>query len=107
MTLYNDGMELVLEIKEQEDGTIINEDYWLFRVKVSDKQSIIGFPKFCTIGIGFAKENDWNTNLPYTCKADEIFNHISHNKGDDSIPNERCIKAIEIVQAAIIQYKKS
>lgn len=34
----------------------IDEDYWLFRVKLSKKQSIVGFPKYNTIGIGFAVE---------------------------------------------------
>lgn len=51
----------------------IDGDYWQFRVKLSDTQSIVGFPKFGTIGIGFAQEADWNTNLPYTCTAAQIF----------------------------------
>ena len=77
----------------------VGEDYWLARVAVSDKQAIIAFPKFGTIGIGFQHEDDWNTNLPYSCGTKEIFDHISHNKGDEAIPDERCIQAIEMVQA--------
>jgi hypothetical protein len=84
----------------------INEDYWLFRVKVSEDQSIVGFPKFGIIGIGFAKEEaDWNTNLPSQTPALQIFNHISHNKGDDSIPDARCIQAIEMIQEAVKQLR--
>lgn len=75
---------------------------WLYRVKVSEKQSIVGFPKFGMVGIGFHKEDaDWNTNLPSGRDAKEIFNHIKHNKGDDSIPNQRCIQAIKIIQQQV------
>lgn len=80
----------------------VGEDYWLFRVKLSDTQSIIGFPKFGTIGIGFAKETDWNTNLPYTSSAHDIFEHIRHNKGDDSISDSDCIAAIELIREAAL-----
>ena len=81
----------------------IDENYWLWRVRLSDTQAIVGFPKFMTIGIGFQREEDWNTNLPYTCPAGEIFDHISHNKGDDAIPDSACIAAIELVQQAARQ----
>ena len=30
-------------------------------VRLSDAQAILGFPKYLTIGIGFAIEDDWNT----------------------------------------------
>jgi hypothetical protein len=83
----------------------LDDDYWAFRVAVSEKQAIVGFPKFFTIGVGFQHEEDWNTNLPYQCEADEIFNHISHNKGDDSIPDELCIEAIKLVQEVAAQYQ--
>jgi len=102
--------ELVLERKDQpnetpEIGPImmtppIDEDYWLYRVRLGGKQAIVAFPKFSTIGIGFAQEEDWNTNLPYTCGTEEIYEHIAHNKGDDSISREDCLAAIAIVQAA-------
>ena len=78
----------------------IDEDYWKFRVRLSDTQAIVGFPKFGTIGVGFAREEDWNTNLPYTCDAAEIYDHIDHNKGDDSVSREDCIAAIELVREA-------
>jgi hypothetical protein len=80
----------------------IDDDYWRWRVVVGDGQAIVGFPKFTTIGIGFAREEDWNTNLPYTQTAEAIFEHIAHNKGDDSIPDERCIAAIRMVQEAVM-----
>lgn len=103
-------MNLILETKAEQDSTAhvgpamitprIDEDYWAYRVKVSDTQAVVGFPKFTTIGIGFAVEEDWNTNLPYTCSAEEIYAHIEHNKGDDTIPAERCVEAIRMVQEA-------
>lgn len=102
---------LVLERKDQANETavigaammmtpMIDEDYWAYRVRLSDKQAIVGFPKFMTVGIGFAVEEDWNTNLPYTCDAEEIYDHIQHNKGDDAIGREACLEAIRLIQAA-------
>lgn len=79
----------------------IDEDFWMMRVTLSENQAIVCFPKFSTIGIGFQHEADWNTNLPYTCDAQKIFDHISHNKGDQSIKDGDCVKAIEMIQAAI------
>jgi hypothetical protein len=103
-------MELKLERRGQADttGSIgpvlitpnINEDYWTYRVRLSDKQAIVGFPKFMTIGIGFAVEEDWNTNFPYTVDAEETFQHIKHNKGDDAISDDDVRAAIALVQQA-------
>jgi hypothetical protein len=104
--------ELVLETRATptDDGVItpnvamtprLGEDYWEYRVRLSDKQAILGFPKFFTIGIGFAvEEEDWNTNLPYTSDAVEIYEHIEENKGDDSITREDCVAAIRMIQDA-------
>ena len=79
----------------------IDENYWLFRVRLTDKQAIVGFPKFTTIGIGFQMEEDWNTNLPYSCSAEEIYNHIKHNKADPTITKARCIEALKLLQKTI------
>ena len=102
---------LRLEVRDQEDKTAhigpfvitpgIDEDYWAYRVRLSETQAIVGFPKFSTVGIGFAQEEDWNTNLPYTCETDEIWRHIRHNKADDGISDEDCIAAIRLIQDAI------
>ncbi|TDB86445.1 hypothetical protein E1264_17760 [Actinomadura sp. KC216] len=104
-------MDLVLETKAQPDETVhagpamltpaIDEDYWLYRVKLSERQAIVGFPKFGLIGIGFAVEEDWNTNLPSGCDAEQIYEHIAHNKGDDSISREDCLSAIRMIQDAV------
>lgn len=77
---------------------MVNEDYWAYRVRLTDTQAIVGFPKFATVGIGFAIEEDWNTNLPYTCTAEEIYDHIEHNKGDEEISREDCLTAIRMIQ---------
>jgi len=100
-----------LEIRDQENKTavvgplmltpMVDEDYWQYRVRLTDTQAILGFPKYSTVGIGFAIEEDWNTNLPYTCGTEEIFNHIKHNKSDDAISDEDCIEAIRMIQEAV------
>lgn len=102
---------LVLEIRDQVNATPvvgslaltppINEDYWAYRVRVADGQAIVGFPKFSSVGIGFAVEEDWNTNFPYTADADEIYEHIEHNRGDDAITREVCVAAIRLIQDAV------
>lgn len=102
--------ELVLGSRTQLDGTPVigpvmlapslGEDYWSYRVLLSERQAIVGFPKFGTIGIGFAVEDDWNTNLPYRCAAEDILQHILHNKGDESISDEDCLAAIRLIQGA-------
>lgn len=79
----------------------INEDFWMMRVPVSDRQAVVCFPKFGTVGIGFQVEENWNTNLPHTQSATAIFEHIVHNKGDASVNDADCIEAIEMLQAAI------
>lgn len=88
----------------------LGADYWMFRVKLSAEQAIIGFPKFTTIGIGFAVEgDDWNTNLPYRCETEEIWQHISCNKGDDAISDDDCRHAIRLIQdaaAAVMESEK-
>ena len=78
----------------------LGEDYWLYRVRLSDRQAIVGFPKYTTIGVGFAVEDDWNTNLPYRQPAEDIYDHIKHNKGDDGIADADCLAAIRPVQEA-------
>lgn len=111
--------DLVLERKSQQNKTPIlgsdkggptmmltpsvGPDYWKYRVMLSDKQAVIGFPKFLTIGIGFAVEEDWNTNFPYTTDALETFEHIKHNKADGSIDDEDVIQAIRMIQAAVAE----
>jgi hypothetical protein len=82
----------------------LDEDYWVFRIKLHREQSLVAFPKFGTIGIGFAVEKDWNTNLPYSCDTDVIYNHIKHNKKYKAITEETCIEAIEILKKAAEYY---
>lgn len=82
----------------------IDEDYWTFRVKVSRSQAVIAFPKFTTMGIGFMREEDWNTNLPFGVDAEEIYQHIKRNKGSGSIRKSTIIEAIKKLQAACKAY---
>lgn len=90
----------------------IDENYWIMRVKVyHDKllnkdQSIVAFPKFGMIGIGFAIESDWNTNLPYTVEAERLYKHIRRNKKYGNLRKETCVKAIILLQTACANYEK-
>jgi hypothetical protein len=105
---------LTLETSDQENLTpslgggavlftpAVNEDYWRYRVRLTETQAVLGFPKFSTIGIGFAVEEDWNTNLPYNCPTDDILKHIISNKGDDKIVNADVREAILMIQMAVI-----
>lgn len=106
-------MPLELERKDQvAEGIIaggalmitpnLDEDYWAYRVRLTEKQAVVGFPKFGVIGIGFAVEDDdWNVNLPSSCTAEEILNHILCNKGDDSIDDAEVLAAIYLIKAAV------
>lgn len=81
----------------------INEEFWLLRVKLSEHQAIVAFPKFGVIGCGFAVEKDWNTNLPLVCSTDQLFNHIKHNKGNKGIKDEDCRRAIDLLRDTAIK----
>src|SRR5271163_4335415 len=103
---------LVLEVNSRhvQDKTKLNanvlmmtldtdaDDFWLARVKVSETQAIIAFPKFGVVGIGFERETDWNTNLPSSCDAEKIYDHIKHNRGDKRITKAKCLAAIRMLQ---------
>jgi len=83
----------------------LDEDYWVFRIKLHLEQALVAFPKFGTLGIGFAEEDDWNTNLPYTCETEYIYKHIRKNKKYKQITKAKCIEAIEILRKASLYYK--
>jgi len=83
----------------------IEEDFWILRVKVSEKQAVVAFPKFFTVGIGFqVEEEDPNTNLPYTSDPLHLYRHIQINKGHEA-KEEDCIAAIKMLQAGIAKLK--
>ena len=109
--------ELELERKPQEAKGLVSErlmftppigdDYWLFRVKLYKDQALLAFPKFMTIGIGFAQEEDWNTNLPYMVDTEEIYEHIKENKKYEEISKEEVIEAIKMLQNACKEYEEN
>ena len=108
-------MELILERKNQPNQTgvvplgeksaalitpPIDEDYWEYRVQVTPEQAVVGFPKYVTIGIGFAvEEGSWNTNLPYNYDAERIAKHIDINR-PKGLRRATVVKAIRLIQAA-------
>lgn len=76
----------------------IDADYWTYRVIVGEGQAVLGFPKFGTLGIGFAVEKyDWNRNLPATSGVDRVTEWILPNKGDDHIPDEWVRQAVALI----------
>lgn len=81
-------------------GGAAKKEEILFVVKMFKEQAIIAFPKFGGIAISFLVEEDWNTNLPYQCKSEEIYNHIKCNKKYKEIKKKDCIVAIEKIQTA-------
>jgi hypothetical protein len=106
--------DLILERRAQVDKTLvigpavitppIDEDYWEYRVRLTDGQAVVGFPKFFTVGIGFAVEEDWNTNLPYlNCTAEEITNHIWHNRACTGVTRALVIEAVQMIREAAAQ----
>lgn len=76
----------------------IDAGYFIARVQLFADQAIVIFPKFFTIGCGFAQEEDWNTNLPISVKAEQIYEHIKHNKKYPAITKGQCIEAIRMLQ---------
>jgi len=84
----------------------LDDTFWLARVVVSKDQAVVAFPKFGQIGIGFQHEDkDWNTNLPYTCYAEKIYNHIRINRR--SARREKCITAINALQLWASDYRNA
>jgi hypothetical protein len=110
--------KLILERREQRNATdvipvpyavgeifmspVVEEEYWSYRVRLSATQAVVGFPKYSGIGIGFAVEEDYNVNLPYSTHESDIFWHIIRNKGDDSIPDDDVRAAISMIRSAVI-----
>lgn len=92
---------LQLETKERatHTGWPVGEDFWLYRVKLTDKQAIIGNPNIFTVSIGFACEDGrLDVHAPYTMTAEQIYDHIQVNKGDDAITRADCLTAIRLIQ---------
>lgn len=85
---------------------ISDNDYWLVRINLFEDQYLKAFFKFGTIGIGFHIEEDWNTNLPYTCEAEEIRKHIWHNRRYVAIKPKRTLRAIKMIQDYLKEWKE-
>jgi len=76
----------------------VGESYYVARVPLARDQAIQIFPKFFTVGCGFAQEEDWNTNLPLRCPAEQIYAHIKSNKKYEEITDAQCLAAIRELQ---------
>jgi hypothetical protein len=103
--------KLTVERKSQDDDGLLGggiamtpslgHDYWSYRVMLSETQAVVAFPKFGTIGCGFAVESEghWNTNLPVACEVDGLYDHI---KDVDPTQDEETVKtAIRMIQEAV------
>lgn len=92
-------MKLETKQRASHTGWPVGDDFWLYRVQLTDTQAIIGNPNFLTISIGFAHEpGRLDVHAPYTMAAEEIYDHISVNKGDDMITRRDCLAAIQLIQ---------
>ena len=114
---YKEGFQPSKDCIDTGKGVImftpdIDENYWIMRVKVyHDKvnnkdQSIIAFPKFGLIGVGFAIESDWNTNLPYQTDTERLYKHIKVNKKYRAITKQTCLEGLKMLQEACANYEK-
>lgn len=83
----------------------LNEDYWLLRVPLTERQALVLFPKFGVFGIGFQHEEDWNTNLPSSKPAEEIWDHIKYNAGDVAITRDLGLRAIQMLQETLAEMR--
>jgi hypothetical protein len=108
--------KLVLEKKEQKDNTmfiesgrkqviiapIVNEGYWLYRIKLYKDQSLIAFPKIGTLGVGFSQEEDFNRNLPFSVPPKYLMAHIWINRKYKQITKKLILEAIEMLRTQIL-----
>lgn len=98
-TLVHDETKLGDFLYVMTPGADLGKHNWIARVRLTDTQAIVAFPKFGTVGIGFqVEEADWNTNLPASCEAEEIYDHIKHNAGNKTITKDMCLEAIRLLQ---------
>jgi hypothetical protein len=82
----------------------LGADFWHWRVAITDKNAIVGFPKFGVVGCGFQHEaEDWNTNLPVSCASETIWEHIKKNAGDRRITKALAIRAIDMIRTAALE----
>jgi len=78
-----------------------DQENYVFKVHVSEKQAIVAFSKFGSLGVAFLVEDeDGNRNLPSSSTPEKIYDWIYCNKGDDSITDETCLKAIKKIVKA-------
>jgi hypothetical protein len=83
----------------------INKEYYIMRVNLYKDQSLVAFPKFGLIGIGFAQESDWNTNLPYQTDIEYLYKHIRCNKKYKAITKQMCLEGLKLLQEACLKYE--
>jgi len=100
LRVFDSSGEFIFTVTPQSKGG----RRWLFRVKLKYDQAILGFPKMGTIGIGFAKEEDWDFNVPCEESVDVIFDNIKSNKRYSDISEREVREAIQMVKAVAQRY---
>lgn len=104
------AVHLDLQTRDQQDRSLIHtslgvlslgtsggDDYWTYRVPLTERQAVIGFPVHGTTGIGFAT-GETGVHLPYRAGTEQIMRHIGKYKGDPEIPDEAVRAAIVLIQ---------
>lgn len=92
----------------------VDEEYWLFRVKLCKDQAVLGFPKCGMVGVGMAKEvhPNSNTNLPIHSNSSpekngkHIAQHIKCNKKYKSITIKMIEDAATLICEGVEKYCK-
>jgi hypothetical protein len=84
----------------------IDKDYYIMKVNLYKDQALVAFPKFGLIGVGFALESDWNTNLPYQTDTERLYNWIKRNKKYRAITKQTCLEGLKLLQDACKNYEK-
>jgi hypothetical protein len=107
--------DLKLRRRAEEDQTRVGpnlsigrsggDDYWAYRVDLSDKQALIGFPKHGTIGIDFLHNR--GEDLPYSVNPERLADFFAPGRllgGDAVIPREHVIRAIKMIREAVVEH---
>lgn len=114
MTLI-DIEDLKLRRRAEEDQTQVapnlsigrsgGDDYWAYRVDLSDKQALIGFPKHGTIGVDFLHNH--GQDLPYSVNPERLADFFSRGRllgGDETMPRANVIHAIKMIREAVVEH---
>lgn len=100
-----DPADLVLERPGEDSPSLLrsgtDDERDLYRVRIADRLTVVGFRKFATVGIGYGTPLDVGSlDLPYSTPAAEIYQHIGGHHFT-LIPRDVQEGAIRMIQRAV------